>query len=93
MGDRTTGSQQVTSFPFCGLPIVPSDANPLKNKAGEPQPQTVRVGTAGVVVFIPVGNADADTLTLTCVAGEVLLCLVRKVLASGTTAAGLTGYF
>jgi hypothetical protein len=47
----------------------------------------VRADAAGTVVFIPEQNADAETVTMTLAAGEVIPIRVRRILATGTTIA------
>lgn len=93
MTGKTTAAHQVTSYPWAAKAIVPSDSANLQGYDNKDQPMTVRVGVAGTVVFLPVNNDPANTITLSCVAGEILPCIVLKVLAGGTTATGLVGFY
>lgn len=51
----------------------------------------VRASTGGTLVYVPFGNGNAETITKTIVASEYFVdCeLVRKIVASGTTATGI----
>lgn len=42
--------------------------------------------TAGDVVYVPLMNDDADSLTVTLAAGQVLQARARRIEATGTTA-------
>lgn len=61
-------------------PIIPSDSDDM------PKYAKVGVLTAGNVVYLPALNADGVTITRAVEAGDVLPVLVRRVLATGTTA-------
>lgn len=49
--------------------------------------RAIRANAAGDVKFIPTDNLDADTLTWTVAAGEIIQMSVRRVFSTGTTVA------
>ena len=68
-----------------GLAAAQSDTADLPYFA-----KAIRVAVAGNVKFIPVGNADADTLTVALAAGEVFdMFQIRRIFTTGTTATGI----
>lgn len=96
-GEAST-THAITGFPLCSRSITPSDANDLQNYDSQNVPMHVIVFDAGDVVVIPAGNADANTDTYTVSAtaadaGFAIPVLVRRVLATGTTATAIKGYF
>lgn len=95
---QATTVHTITGFPLCSTDITPHDTNPLVNNQGNALAMHVVVFDAGNIVVIPAGNADADTDTYTVSAtaadaGFALPVLVRRVLATGTTATVIKGYY
>lgn len=86
-----TRNVQVTGFPSSARAITPSDSTDLTNFAGETVAMFVRAESAGTISVIPAGNAVSDTVTFTLAAGEFVPCRVRRVRATGTSAASITG--
>lgn len=74
------GSYTITAYPYYMKAVTPSDTVDM------PQPGFVRADAAGAVTFIPQGNADNETITQNLVAGEIIKCMVRRVLDTGTDA-------
>lgn len=64
--------------------IAPHDANDLLE-----YPKALRINVGGTLKIIPSKNADADAVTITVAAGEILPIQVRRVFATGTTATGI----
>ena len=65
-----------------GATITPSDSDDLETVS-----KGVLVCAAGNVVFIPAGNADNETITITSApVGLVIPFFIRRVLSTGTTA-------
>lgn len=90
----------VTGFPACGRSITPSDATDLLSlKDGVTAiPMHVVVFGAGTITVIPAGNSDANTLQFTVSAtaadvGFTVPVLVRRVMATGTAATGIFGFY
>lgn len=88
---RQTQNIQVTGFPSCARTIAPNNATDLQNFEGEAVSMYVRAESAGTIAVIPAGNDNANTVTFTLAAGEFVPCRVKRVLATGTTAASITG--
>jgi uncharacterized circularly permuted ATP-grasp superfamily protein len=77
-----SGAKIVTTFPTRAATITPSDTTDLG------YPGVIRVGGAGNVAYT---THYGDTITLTDLAvGEYIPNVVRRVLATGTTATNLT---
>lgn len=75
----------ITSYPLFGTLVTPNDGADLAT------PGTIRVNGAGNVVVIPYGNTASITLTLA--AGEFVPCIVKRVLATGTTATSIHVFY
>lgn len=69
-----------TSFPPKAKLVTPSDTVDLPDGPGIVVPDA-----DGTLVVLPAGNADGQTVTYTLTAGEPARCLVRRVMATGTT--------
>lgn len=65
------------------LAVVPSDTLDLARYG------CLKVGGAGTVVMVAVDDADGASQSWTAQAGEVIPVIVRRVMATGTTATGL----
>lgn len=96
-GDAHT-NHAITGFPLCSISITPDDTDDLENHTGQQVSMHVVVFDAGDIVVIPAGNDDANTDTYTVSAtaadsGFAVPVLVRRVLATGTTATAIKGYF
>lgn len=68
--------------------VTPHNTNDLAIYA-----KALRINGAGTVCFLPVGNADGQTITIDAAAGEYVQIQVRRVLTSGTTATGIVALF
>lgn len=91
-------SYTVTGYPLCSKAVTPNDSTDLTNHQGQSVAQHIIVSDAGNIVVIPAGNADANTDTYTVSAtaadgGFTIPVLVRRVLATGTTATAIKGYY
>lgn len=91
-------SYSITGFPLCSKSVTPSDTVDLTNHQNQTVAQHIIVSDAGNIVVIPAGNADANTDTYTVSAtaadgGFTIPVLVRRVLATGTTATAIKGYY
>ena len=86
-----TKNVQVTGFPSAARAITPSDSTDLTNQAGEVVAMFVRAESAGAISVVPAGNALADFVVFTLAAGEFVPVRCRRVRATGTTAASITG--
>lgn len=75
---KTASEYTFTAFPLKMALVSPSDSTDFAT------PGFVRVNADGAVTFLPVGNADGDTITLDLLAGDVIPCVVRRVLDTGT---------
>lgn len=67
--------------------VVPSDATDFAV-----YPKALYVGTAGVLVCIPVDNADNESVSFTVPQGPFPV-QVRRVLATGTTADNIVALY
>jgi hypothetical protein len=63
--------------------VVPSDSADL------PRYGCLKVGAAGTIALVAADDADAAVQSWSAVAGEIVAVIVRRVLATGTTATGL----
>jgi hypothetical protein len=63
--------------------VTPSDGADL------PRYGCLKVGGAGTVALIAADDPDGASQSWTAVAGEIVPVIVRRVLATGTTATGL----
>lgn len=66
--------------------ITPSDSADLATYV-----RGLTCGTAGAVSVVPMGSPDETAVVVNLVAGQWLPMFVRKVNATGTTAAGIVG--
>lgn len=73
-------------FPGAAVAITPSDADTFNTHV------TVYVGTAGDVSVLP-ANGNAAVTFVGLAAGSILLCQVRAVRATGTTAGSLVAVY
>lgn len=85
MSDRHTYNEIVTQYPSRAEAVTPSDATTFA------QASTVYVGTAGAVVVEP--EHGSNTVSFQMQAGSVVPVMVRRVLATGTTAGSLVRIF
>lgn len=76
---------QITAFPARAFDITPSDATVFENAV------TVHVNTTGDVAVEP--WSSTDVLTFTVADGQPVPVVVKRVLATGTTATGLIGLY
>lgn len=84
---------EVPQFPWFAKVITPHNSNPLTNYANEELGMAVRVGGAGNVRYLPLGNPSDQWITETFAAGEFIPVQVKKISATSTTATNLVGYF
>lgn len=80
---HTPRGATITGFPLSAEALTPSDTTEY------PQGLTVWANAAGDVAIEPLMSAVPVTFTVQ--AGQCVPCLVRRVLATGTTASGLVG--
>ena len=80
-------STEISSQARNGEPVTPSDTVdvPTYYKA-------VYVGSFGDIKVLPVNNSDSVPITLANFTG-FLPCQVRRIYATGTTAAGIVGFW
>lgn len=79
------GSPSQPAFLPHAASVTPSDATVFVH------PSAIYVGTAGAVAVVTEGG---DTVTITTANnGEYLGCMVKQVLATGTTASGIVRYW
>lgn len=84
--DPTNGARERLGLGRKARVVTPSDTDDL-----EPYARAIEVVTAGNLVFLPMENDDADTITVTAApVGYRTSVAVRRVLATGTTAAVVT---
>jgi hypothetical protein len=72
------------------FPITPDDDTDIQHEGRVIIPRAIRVGGAGNVVIRDGAGTD---VTYTCVAGEVLTFRPVRVLATGTTATNIVGWY
>ncbi|SFZ86012.1 hypothetical protein SAMN02983003_3184 [Devosia enhydra] len=73
-------------FGKSGRVVTPHNTNDLN-----PYAKAIQVVAAGNLVYLPVGNADGDNITVTSApVGYMPPHRVRRVLATGTTATVVT---
>lgn len=53
--------------------------------------RAIRADAGGAITIVPVGNGDAETVTLSVAAGEIVPIRTRRVLATGTDGITLHG--
>lgn len=80
------GAPQTTMFPTKAVAVTPHDTNNLAN------PATIFVGTSGHVNVIPWEGTSA-VLFKNLADGSVVPCLVKRVLATSTTATDLVAVY
>jgi hypothetical protein len=83
----------VTAFPIRAKVITPDDADNVVDFDGTDQPMQIQAVTAGDVAVLPLGNPAGQTLVFTLLAGEYVPVRCIKVLATGTTAVTIRGYW
>jgi hypothetical protein len=93
MARKRTESTNVPGFPWFAKAVTPHNSNDLTDHDGAATPQTIRVGGAGNVRYLPVANPDDVWITEAFAAGDIIPCSVRKVSVTSTTATALVGYF
>jgi hypothetical protein len=74
-----------TAYPLYGALVTPNDSADLA------QPGFIRANGDGNVVVICYGSTSSITLAL--VVGEIVPCLVKRVLSTGTTATPLHVFY
>jgi hypothetical protein len=72
------------------FPITPDDDDDIKHEGIYIVPRAIRVGGAGDVV---IRDGAGTEVTYTCVAGELLTFRPVRILATGTTATDLVGWY
>lgn len=77
-----TGKSDPANYHFS---ITPNDSTDLANI-----PRALRIDGAGTVAL---HDQAGTAVTYTCAAGEVLSIRARRVLATGTTATGIVGWY
>jgi hypothetical protein len=90
---RTRTPVVVTGFPAFAKAITPSDAEPLRDFAGNTRAMTIYVGTGGSVSVIPVGNNIAQPVTFVVPDGGLVPVECTYVRFTGTDAGDMVGLF
>jgi len=89
----TVPEPTVTAFPIRAIVVTPSDADNLEDYASTDQPMQIQAVGAGDVAVLPLGNPEGQTLIFALAAGEFVPVRCIRVLATGTTATPIRGYW